>query len=71
MAHWQQWFFDKLLASATTKHTTITNYYDRYDIEDDNVNKDGNDDYNDASVSGSYVPVSDPIMTPWYCRRGQ
>ena len=41
-----------------------------YDDEDDEGyhvgNKDGNDNDNAASISGSYGPIFDLITAPWY-----
>ena len=36
-----------------------------YDDRDDDRNKDGSDDDNAASKSGSYDPILYPNITPW------
>ena len=50
MAHWQQQFYNPLLASAVTTQTTMTNYDNGDNDRDDDWNKYGNDDENVAST---------------------
>ena len=49
------------MASAATKHRTMTNYDNGDDDGDDDRNEDGNNDENTASGYGSDGPIFDPI----------